>query len=45
MGLVSPRPQPVLQAGLVVGHQLVEQEVGEDLRLRLDGIVALGTPM
>jgi hypothetical protein len=43
-GLVPAGPQLVLQARLVVRHQLVQQEVRKYLRLRLDGIVTLGTP-
>jgi hypothetical protein len=44
-GLVPAGPQLVLQARLVVRHQLVQQEVRKYLRLRLDGIVTLGTPV
>ncbi len=44
MGLVPAGPQLVLQAGLVVGHQLVQQKVGKDLRLGLNGVIALRTP-
>jgi hypothetical protein len=43
-GLVPAGPQLVLQARLVVRHQLVQQEVRKYLRLRIDGIVTLGTP-
>jgi hypothetical protein len=43
-GLVPAGPQLVLQARLVVRHQLVQQEVRKYLRLRLDGIVTLRTP-
>ncbi len=43
-GLVPTGPQLVLQARLVVRHQFVQQEVRKYLRLRLDGIVTLGTP-
>ena len=45
MRLVPTGPEPVLQAAPVLGHQLIQQKVGKYLRLRLNGVVALGAPV